>query len=147
MNTIYMVHPNNRLTKLDKFTIPNLESYKKTLESQIKKLSGTTTKKQETEVEAEKILTYKQVEKNYITSYLNILKLLESVQNCCKKGCSYDYDYEQEDEILNNIEREMAEFKKNEAKLKELKGDVERRESIVKIEQDLVENVQEVENI
>lgn len=144
-----MVHPNNRLTKLDKFTIPNLESYKKTLESQIKKLSGTTnyTKKQVTEVEAEKILTYKQVEKSYITSYLNILKLLESVQNCCKIGCSNDYDYEQEDEILNNIEREMAEFKKYEAKLKELKGDGERRESIVKIEQDLVENVQEVENI
>lgn len=136
-----MVHPNNHLTKLDKFTIPNLESYKKALDSQINKLTNYNSK---TSVE-NRLLNYKQVEKNYIGAYLNILKLLEGVENCCTTdGC---YDYEQEDNILNSIEIEMIEFKKNELKLKELKSNATdvvepRRESIIKVEEDMVENVE-----
>lgn len=144
-----MVHPNNHLTKLDKFTIPNLESYKKVLDSQITKLVKTSRK------EDTKVLEYKKIEKSYIASYLNVLKLLDSVEKCCiKEGC--DYDYDKEDEILNSIEGEMIEFKNSEEKLKQLRDTSKdgfvnasvgnstgntRRESVVKCEEEMVENI------
>ncbi|CCH46390.1 hypothetical protein BN7_5983 [Wickerhamomyces ciferrii] len=128
MNLTYMIHPNNHLTKLDNFTISNMESYSSKLDQEIKLLQNATTKtttKQTDQIKGSlsKIINYKKIEKNYILSYLKILKLLETIDTKC---CTNDsnYDYEAEDEILDSIEVHMFEFKEFEKQLESLNGGI-----------------------
>lgn len=203
-DTIYMIHPNNKLTKLDKYAIPNMESYIKILKTQIKritksinqsqigaginndhnddnnsKINNTIKSSSQIITTQEKLLLYKQTELFYISSNLKILKLLQKIDECCCSNGVYDYDHE--DEILDEIQIEMNNFHKAEEQLKNLKKEINnnknndpiindrneealgnfskeqdqdgltnmksledstRRESIVKIEDDHVENVE-----
>lgn len=166
MNSFILVHPNNRLTRIDNLTIPSIREYMATLRNQIKQIenladiptsASSSTKAKELDTDrVQRLTNFKKAELRYVSCYLKILTNLESICKSCQMGDSYDY--EKEDEILNTIEEEMKNLKSLEkalsksktyfetdgasCKLNEELSEEQRRPSLVHLEQGLFEQVE-----
>lgn len=131
---MYLVHPNNCLTEIDDFEVPNLETHIKSLQLQIQEIDRHVDDQASLKAhepgfyEKVNILKeFKNSEINYLQSYLNVLNLVNSIEEKCESSdasngshgtaANENYDYDKEDEILSKIEIEMTNFHKYEKEL------------------------------
>lgn len=153
MNHFILVHPNNKLTRLDDLSIPSVKRYKEEIELQIKEINKSQNLNSE---RIKRLIDFKNAEFNYVNCYLIILTNLEAI---CKT-CQVDeiYDYEKEDEILNKIEDKMKELKNLEntlslkktffetdgssCKKNEEISEIQKIPSLINLENKLFENLQ-----
>jgi hypothetical protein len=103
---LFLVHPNNRLTKVDSLTIPNLEKRRASIQSELKELGKVNVE------DAKK----KKSELRYIESYLNVMRKVQSICTTCQVD-GQDYDYDRENEILDDISNDMALLKQAEKEI------------------------------
>lgn len=101
---LYLVHPNNTITPVDSLTIPSLEARRKSLQAEL------STKSNETDHE---LVTW---ELQYIEAYLNIMRKVKSICTTCDTK-EEGYDYDREDELLDEISDDMAKLKRAESEV------------------------------
>lgn len=114
-----MVHPNNVLTQVDSLTIPSLERRRDALKECI--TSDT--------FEDELDRRLKTSELKYIDAYLRVMKKVLSIgEKCQVDGCG-EYDYDRENDILDEISDDMAELKTAEREVCQCKSECSSRKS------------------
>lgn len=117
-NLLYILHPDNKLTQVDSLTIPNLERRRSSIQLSLDGDKGDHN-------DSDLSTRIKKCELRYIEAYLAIMKKVQCICTTCDSEGS-EYDYDREDELLDEISDEMAALKKAEKEMIQYKQQSDR---------------------